>query len=163
MYKPNFCAECGGRIARAHWHLWTSRRFCPECAPRLRAARMMMPVFACLTLVSLGLIAGSLMRRPAPPLIIEQPQPIVAPAQTAQAPPINTKTGSALAPAKPEPIADSAATTPPADSTEIVSLCGAMTKKGTPCQRRVRGTGRCYQHKGEPAIIPLEQRIVTGK
>jgi hypothetical protein len=26
----------------------------------------------------------------------------------------------------------------------------------------VRGTGRCWQHKGMPAMIPLEKRIVTG-
>lgn len=161
MYKPNFCAECGGRIARAHWHLWTSRRFCPECAPRLRTTRLSLPVFASIAIFSLGLVAGSRVRPAAPPLIIEQRQPTVSPAQTAQAqpPPTNTKTGSAPAP---ETSIDGTATTPPADATETASICGAMTKKGAACQRRVRGTGRCYQHKGQPAIIPLEQRMISG-
>lgn len=27
------------------------------------------------------------------------------------------------------------------------SICGAMTKKGRPCQRRVAGGGYCYQHR----------------
>lgn len=27
------------------------------------------------------------------------------------------------------------------------SICGARTKKGTPCQRRVVGGGYCYQHR----------------
>lgn len=28
------------------------------------------------------------------------------------------------------------------------SMCGARTKKGTSCQRRVSGGGRCWQHGG---------------
>ncbi|ASZ12413.1 hypothetical protein CK934_16325 [Chitinophaga sp. MD30] len=27
-----------------------------------------------------------------------------------------------------------------------VGYCGALTKKGTPCRRKVRGGGRCWQH-----------------
>lgn len=165
MYQPNFCAHCGGRIVRAHWHLWTSRRFCSECAPRLRAARFSLPAFASLAVFSLGLFAGSRGRPATPPLTIAQHQPTVTAPQTARTQPLppNTKTDSAPATAKPVPLTDSIATERPADSTETVSLCGALTKKGTPCQRRVRGTGRCYQHKGQPAIIPLEQRMVTEK
>ena len=33
MYKPNFCCECGARVERSRWHMWTSRKFCPDCAP----------------------------------------------------------------------------------------------------------------------------------
>ena len=29
----------------------------------------------------------------------------------------------------------------------VPSLCGAPTQKGTPCQRKVSGGGRCWQHK----------------
>ncbi len=29
----------------------------------------------------------------------------------------------------------------------VSSLCGAPTQKGTPCQRKVSGGGRCWQHK----------------
>lgn len=32
-------------------------------------------------------------------------------------------------------------------STPVSSLCGAPTQKGTPCQRKVSGGGRCWQHK----------------
>jgi hypothetical protein len=48
---------------------------------------------------------------------------------------------------------DGTSTERPTDPAETVSICGARTQKGTPCQRRVRGTGRCWQHKGMPAII----------
>ncbi|HEX2639001.1 MAG TPA: hypothetical protein VHL50_00440, partial [Pyrinomonadaceae bacterium] len=34
-----------------------------------------------------------------------------------------------------------------------VFTCGAMTKKGTACTRRVKIAGeRCWQHKGMPAM-----------
>ena len=30
---------------------------------------------------------------------------------------------------------------------EIVTICGAPTKSGKPCQRKVKGGGYCYQHR----------------
>jgi hypothetical protein len=37
-------------------------------------------------------------------------------------------------------------------------ICGARTKKGTPCHRRVHTAGeRCFQHKGMPSMLPLEK------
>jgi len=42
-----------------------------------------------------------------------------------------------------------------------VYMCGARTKKGTPCRRRVHAAGeRCYQHKGMPAMVPLEKLTI---
>jgi hypothetical protein len=40
-------------------------------------------------------------------------------------------------------------------------ICGARTQKGTPCKRRVHVPGeRCFQHKGLPAMVPLEKLVV---
>jgi hypothetical protein len=37
-------------------------------------------------------------------------------------------------------------------------ICGARTKKGTPCHRRVHAAGeRCFQHKGMAAMVPLDK------
>jgi hypothetical protein len=45
-----------------------------------------------------------------------------------------------------------------ASSDETVYICGARTKKGTPCRRRVHAAGeRCYQHKGMPAMVSLDK------
>jgi hypothetical protein len=57
---------------------------------------------------------------------------------------------------------DGASTEPPTEANEVTYTCGARTKKGTPCSRRVRFPGRCYQHKGLPAMLPQEQLIVKG-
>ena len=44
-----------------------------------------------------------------------------------------------------------------------VYICGARTKKGTPCHRRVHAAGeRCFQHKGMPAILPLEKLKINS-
>jgi hypothetical protein len=44
---------------------------------------------------------------------------------------------------------------------DIVYLCGARTKKGTPCRRRVHTAGeRCYQHKGMPAMVSLDKLTI---
>ncbi|HEX8141405.1 MAG TPA: hypothetical protein VF553_02345 [Pyrinomonadaceae bacterium] len=164
MYKPNFCAECGERVERARWHPWTSRRFCPACARRFQRSQILLPLIAGLALFSLGLIAGRSQRPGPTPLIVERGQLPAAPV-TSKAGVQEDETGAAAA-ASPKPGPsygpDGTATERPTDPNETVAICGARTQKGTPCQRRVRGTGRCWQHKGLPAIIPLEKRIVAG-
>jgi len=42
-----------------------------------------------------------------------------------------------------------------------VYICGARTKKGTPCRRRVHFAGeRCYQHKGMTAMVSVEKLAI---
>ena len=46
---------------------------------------------------------------------------------------------------------------------EPVYFCGAETKKGTPCSRRVKGGGRCWQHKGRKAILSKKDLFIENK
>jgi hypothetical protein len=57
---------------------------------------------------------------------------------------------------------DGTANERPTDPAEVVYICGARTKKGTPCSRRVRGPGRCWQHRGMPAMLPPSKLVVPG-
>jgi len=50
--------------------------------------------------------------------------------------------------------------TQPTTVEEKAYICGARTKKGTPCSRRVRGPVRCWQHKGAQAMLPLDKLVV---
>lgn len=144
MYQPNFCCDCGTRILRERWHLWTSRCFCDDCLPRLRRTQIIKPAFFSLLALALGWSIGQL--RPSPtPVVIEQ----------RAISPVITNNPTAL---PDKPIA--APQNPALLNTAIVSICGARTKKGAPCSRRVTGTGRCYQHLGLPAMLPPEQLIV---
>lgn len=167
MYRPNFCSECGNQIVRTRWRIWTSRKFCDACARRFRQSRIYYPLMAGAVLFAVGLFAGRAARPTPPPLIVERGElpPISAPLTMA------TKTAttqtSADAPStslalKPQPLygADGTSSERPTDPNEVVSICGARTQKGTPCQRRVRGTGRCWQHKGLPAMLPASKLIV---
>jgi hypothetical protein len=47
-----------------------------------------------------------------------------------------------------------------ANTEEVIYTCGARTKKGTPCLRRVHAPVRCWQHKGMPAMLPQEKLLV---
>jgi hypothetical protein len=174
MYRPNFCAECGEKITRTRWRFWTSRRFCLDCEGRFRGVRILVPVIAAAALFSIGLVMGRATRTQPPPLTVQRGELPKAPAAVTPAvkgsdaadaeadAPADSSVSSAP---KPEPKygPDGTATERPTEPAEIVSICGARTQKGTPCQRRVRGTGRCWQHRGMPAILPPEKLVVTGQ
>jgi hypothetical protein len=152
MYRPNFCSECGVKLLRLRWHVWTSRRFCSNCASRLRKARFGSALFAIFGLFGVGYIAGFVRRAVPPPLIIERrsDSPL---SDTANA-------RSTVRPASEAGTNLNTATNSPGSVEEVVYLCGARTKKGTPCSRRVHGPVRCWQHKGMPAMLPQEKLLV---
>jgi hypothetical protein len=176
MYKPNFCAECGGRVARLRWRVWTSRRFCDGCERRFRRGRVVRPLLACVVLLGAGFTAGRALRPAPPPLVIERS----APAAATHARQLSTASGAASGKGtdaaataatgaagatgeRPHAAAygvDGTETERPTDPAEIVSVCGARTQRGTPCSRRVRGTGRCWQHRGRGAMLPAAKLIV---
>jgi hypothetical protein len=137
-YRPNFCSQCGQKIVRLRWRIWTSRRFCDKCFSAFAKTYWLRPSLSLLALLLLGMLIGRGCRHTPPPLIIERtaPLPHSAPASSSAA---------TITPQKPLP------------ATEEVYICGARTKKGTPCSRRVHGPVRCWQHKGASAMLPLEK------
>ena len=166
MYKPNFCSECGARIERSRWRLWTSRQYCSDCEPGHRNAQLRLLLVSGAIFFTLGLIIGRAARPAPPPLIVERGElPSVAlhsdkgGARPTSGPESQANT---VSPANAEPAygPDGTSTERPTDPAETISICGARTQKGTPCQRRVRGTGRCWQHKGLPAMLPPAKLVV---
>ena len=155
MYRPNFCSECGAKIIRLQWYPWTSRRFCSSCSERLRKERLTIPLVASVVLFSVGLGIGRAAKSQDPPLIIER----TADPRDAEDTIIT----------RAEPLADSQKkNVSGATSNEVlqpgsgenVYICGARTKKGKPCSRRLPEPARCWQHKGMPAMLPAEKLIV---
>lgn len=140
MHRPNFCSECGTKIIRLHWHPWTSRRFCDSCSRRLRKERLMLPLIIGSLLFSAGLVTGRALRPAPPPLIIQR---------SANSPLFDSDNAGGQGAQ-----ADVARPQPPA-AEEVVYVCGARTKKGAPCSRRLHQPTRCWQHKGMPSIIPV--------
>lgn len=175
MYKPNFCAECGARVQRARWRLWTSRKFCETCAKQFRRASLTKRAALTLTLLGGGFLAGRAGRQTVPPLIIARNndatsqtiKPNDANSSNVAAQTLSTQTYASNLSATNAPLKkmrDGKFAETPLEANELVSICGARTLKGTPCSRRVRGTGhRCWQHIGKPAMLPPEKLVVQGK
>jgi hypothetical protein len=159
MYRPNFCAECGERLARKGWRALFSGRFCVACARKRGRVVIAEPV-AILAIIAITSFAlGRYLRPPAPPLLIQRAanSPLSdLPVNLNDTPPITNRKESGST--------GQEDTVPGQAADEKAYICGARTKKGTPCHRRVHAAGeRCFQHKGMPAILPLEKLEVKSK
>ena len=152
-YRPNFCAECGEKILRLRWRVWTSRQFCDACGRRFRKERWLSALLAIAIPLCLGFITGRALKREPAPLIIQRGAPALPSAQS------RADNLSVAGTTNTEP-ASGVANTQPGITGEQVYICGARTKKGTPCSRRVHGLVRCWQHKGMPAMLPAEKLII---
>ena len=156
MHRPNFCVECGERLTLRGWRARLGSRFCGACAPRLGNSDVLRSL-ALIVVVGFSAFALGRWLRPSPPPLIIQRQ--------ANSPlsdlPVDLNTKHAV------DDKDTAAARQNPDSgsvDDVVYLCGARTQKGTPCRRRVHSLGeRCYQHKGLPAMVPLEKLVVKNK
>jgi len=149
VYKPNFCCECGNKLIRLRWHAWTSRRFCSACASRCWRERFTPLLVFSLALIASGYLLGRARQPAAPPLLIER---------RSDSPLNNSQSAGRQLTSNSGTSATSPSNTIEAD----IYICGARTKKGTPCSRRVHGPVRCWQHKGMPAMLPQEKLLVKG-
>lgn len=138
MYRPKFCAECGEKIIRLRWRPWTNRKFCDECSPRFLKEQIVQLATVTVVLLVVGMALGIVGRPTPPPLIIQRSQDARGLISQGQQSPGNA----------------------PASVVEEVYTCGARTKKGSPCSRRVHGPVRCWQHKGMPAMLPPDKLLI---
>lgn len=168
LYKPNFCKECGEKIERESWHLWTNRDFCDNCAPVFWLSALMPSLLGGVVLLFGGIFLGSLGQKQPKPVMMAanppqyqqnvEPKPLVSSNQPVQpiATPVetpaangNSQANSNVSNASKQPLQS----IKPAPTTEAVYICGARTQKGTPCSRRVKIPGRCWQHPGKPSLL----------
>src|SRR5262245_59461563 len=75
LHRPNFCAECGAKILRLRWRLWTNRKFCDSCALSLRKQRWTTAGVGAFVLFIAGFIFGYRLQPSPPPLIIQRRDP----------------------------------------------------------------------------------------
>lgn len=174
LFRPTYCANCGEKIERPEWHLWTSRRFCIVCETEFRGIDLLAKAFAAIGVLGIvfGMseyvnrsssvnetIAGRQTRVAAEKNVVSRASidTSLAPQAVTREPVARVQQGNAA----PMQLSAVPAPTPtridngPADGP--VYFCGAQTKKGTPCSRRVKGNVRCFQHTGMPAMLPPEK------
>lgn len=178
-YKPKFCCQCGEKIERVSWSLRTSRRFCELCETEFGVYDKI-PWSIALGGILIGMFGfGSYLRTPETPNIAPS-QLITRNSQNATKTEANranssdanhqTRTQTQSNNAARQTTNESAPTQNLTSQKPVIAsnspqevsyFCGATTKKGTPCSRRVKGGGRCWQHIGQPAILPPEKLIVN--
>jgi len=182
-YKPKHCCECGDKIERANWGFMTSRRFCELCETNFRHLDWI-PKISLAAAVLLAIFSiGSFFRKPEKTLVVSSNQPSNNSSNSNRntvsqlgAPPTadlsnaqSATNNSAAQQSKPAAVAAVVKPTEQSKSLndkqsaaqETVYFCGAQTKKGTPCTRRVKGGGRCWQHAGQTAMLPPEKLITN--
>ena len=181
LFRPSFCANCGEKIDRAEWGIFTSRRFCQVCESEFKGQDLI-PRF----IVGLGVLigvfgfggylkSGSIELEPQ---LVRQPRKFLEQSANSQSALVeksvsvsgNTNTSIQAVPENlskiPVPRTDAREQEPlrptkfQTEPVEAVYYCGASTAKGTPCKHRVKGNVRCFQHEGMPALLsPDKLRI----
>jgi Family of unknown function (DUF5763) len=166
LFKPKYCCNCSEKIERAEWRLWTSRRFCQLCETEFKPYDLLprAVVVAGLVFVLFGL--GSYFRsqnmNAASARISASSIRSTQKLKPAQNRSVSTEDSNSRPSASgsetnsDEPIKqiNEQPKQEKASSDETVYYCGALTKKGTPCTRRVKKKGFCWQHARSSQIGP---------
>ena len=169
FYKPTFCCHCGEKIESTESHPWSSGRFCDVCKTEFSFVEWLPKVFI-LIFGLFGLFGiGSYLQSGEKAQVISLKQNKIGAPETSGK---NESVGNQVQNSNREvvrqneqKIESDAASIANNNKTEKLKItrepienektyfCGAMTKKGTPCSRKVKGGGRCWQHKGQEAML----------
>jgi hypothetical protein len=154
MRAANFCVECGEPLSRKGWRARLGGQLCGDCRQKLGSLTGFRPIVVVIVVAVAAFTIGKHLQPAPPPLIIQR----AANSPLSDAP-VNFNSQAAKETRVANPDANS--TNAPVD--DAVYICGARTKKGTPCHRRVHAAGeRCFQHKGMTAMLPLEKLMIQN-
>ncbi|MGI9056266.1 MAG: hypothetical protein ACR2F2_10755 [Pyrinomonadaceae bacterium] len=176
FYKPTYCCNCGEKIEKTESLPWSSGRFCDVCKTEFSFQEWLPKVFI-LVFGLFGLLGiGSYLRSGEKEQIVslKQKKNFVQENSDKNDTPANQIQNSnreIVRQNEQKTESDSAimANKNKAEKPKIVGepienektyFCGAMTKKGTPCSRKVKGGGRCWQHKGQDALLAQEKLLI---
>lgn len=164
LYKPSYCCNCGDKVERAEWRIWDSRRFCQLCETEHKGSDMAQRAVVAIGLV-FGLFGFSMLVWPEQQArsketeastmprtlkssqknLTQSVQPVVVEERSVEEKNQVIDKDPDVVEERKEQTQDSLAS-----SDTGLYYCGATTKKGTPCSRRVKKKGRCWQHEGIP-------------
>jgi hypothetical protein len=165
LYRPAFCCNCGEKVVRDEWRLWTSRRFCALCATEHQGIDLLPKVVVAAGLLAVVFGVATSLRSPQTsafesPTLVQKPKPNLKP------PTLNPQSIDSTRSTEADPalISNSSVKNDTQQSEqpqrekrtsdESVFYCGAITKKGTPCTRRVKTKGFCWQHAKSGQMAP---------
>jgi hypothetical protein len=143
MAAAKFCSECGERLKAKRPGILTFRSFCPRCLPRFRGIRLMLIAIPLLC-AAIGFAVGHYTSSREPFYFIGTPVNLSAKRVAPSADNNNDRSsrGSETL-TQPEQLVIS--------PSAAEAICGARTKSGKPCRRKVKGGGYCWQHRDRQA------------
>lgn len=174
LYQPTFCCNCGNKVDRTKWRPWTSGRFCENCETEFRKEEWLPTVFLLLIALVGGLYGfGSYLKTPEKPLALTSNRATNIAAEKTQNKNVQEVAAASNSVKTLQPIPENANQNAAVKisvnhdkpknlqnvADETVYFCGALTKKGMPCSRKVKGGGRCWQHTGQAAMLPKDKLV----
>jgi len=140
MGAVRFCTKCGCRPVVDPGSLTSSGLYCSKCSPQSRRRRFTFIAIAILC-AGIGFAAGRYTATREPLYIIGTP--IQLNANRIASPQQSQSSISSVG--DPQPTRSESA------SPTATAICGARTKSGKTCQRKVKGGGFCWQHRSNHA------------
>jgi len=162
VFRPKFCVNCGEKIVRDEWHFWTSGRFCELCEIEFQGREIGWRIACVLAVAGIAAAGFAFVAPERPPdtklvastVRAAEPRSLVG---RPEAPTRQERNKERPAPSQAPPAGVAIEQKPVLAASEPIYMCGAETKKGTPCTRKVKGNVRCWQHKGMPAILSAKE------
>ena len=143
MRRTRFCSACGEPIKSKSVSLLVLGSLCAHCSPRFRRERTL--VVGAFLLCLSGVFAIARLTAPRSPFyFIGTPVELNADSLASSNKREDSPTGATSDAASGGAGQARSPTDAPHSSQ---SICGAPTKSGRPCQRRVKGDGYCWQHR----------------
>jgi hypothetical protein len=138
MRATRFCSACGERMKGDQSRSLPFRRTCLRCGARLDHV-LLKTLLIPLLCLAIGFAIGNYSKSREPFQYIGD---AIEPSADAALPAVTV----APAPGHGDGVARSETAVNVSKTDD--AICGARTKSGRPCQRRVKGGGRCWQHRG---------------
>jgi hypothetical protein len=135
FYQANFCAECGNAM-KPRFSLGP-RYFCAECEAQMGRRNYFKSIAG---LALCGTLAVFALNR------------TLTPGPNGQAPNAQPKAGASTPAVSARDTATARNPEPKPEAVERV-MCGARTKKGSPCRHLVPPGQRCAQHRGMASLL----------
>jgi hypothetical protein len=146
MAAAGFCSQCGEAIRVKRPRALLFLLFCPNCSIRFKRIRLMLIAIPMVCVV-IGFALGRQTSVHAPFYFIGAPvdltRNLVLPDARNN---LDLSSRGSAGEAPPEQLV----TSPSIAGT----ICGARTKSGKPCKRKVKGGGYCWQHRSAPSSAP---------
>jgi len=140
MGAVRFCTKCGFRPVVDSGSLTSSALYCSKCSPQSRRRQFTFIAIAILC-AGIGFGAGRYTITREPLYIIGTPIQLNA----------NRIASPKQSPSFISSVGDSQQTRSESASATATATCGARTKSGKTCQRKVKGGGFCWQHRSSHA------------